>query len=281
MTAQQTQTLPSFIDIFCAQKNNIADKWESYLSIYNDLFAEYREKCARFLEIGINAGGSLEVYAKYFHSAQVIAGIDINQSCAQIKFNDSRIALFIGDATQENARIALKESVQLFDIILDDGSHQSHDIVRAFINLVGLVAPGGMYIAEDLCCSYWKEYNGGVKSQASSIAFFKRLVDVVNYEHWNSGYTISEYLRDFGICNVPPDSLERIATIRSIEFVNSICIIKFADFSHQRLIGKRICRGSVASAGYIPVNGIDIKDIGLGSDQRSNQFNLPESEFIS
>lgn len=264
---------PTFIEVFCEHKNNIADKWEAYLPVYDELFSRYRRRCERFLEIGINAGGSLEVYAKYFYNAKVIAGIDINSNCAQIKFNDPRIALFIGDATQENARQALQESIRLFDIILDDGSHQSDDIIKTFINLISLLAPGGVYIIEDLHCSYWREFKGGIWSETSAIAFFKKLVDVINHEHWNSGYTIAEFLFDFGISDISQAAISRIGTIRSIEFVNSICIIKCADFSHERLVGRRVCRGSIASAGYVPTNGIEIKDVGLGSDQTSNPLN--------
>lgn len=266
--------MPSYSELFCLHKNNIADKWEGYLPVYDRLFAELRDKCSRLLEIGINAGGSLEVYAKYFSSAEVVAGIDINQNCAKIQFNDPRIALFIGDATQDSARAVLQKSLQLFDLIIDDGSHQSGDIIRAFLNLVGLLAPGGVYVVEDLHCSYWSEFKGGLKHPMSAIAFFKRLIDVVNHEHWNSGLTVLQYLCEFGIHDVHPESLERIKTIQSIEFHNSICIMRFAHFSRERLVGKRICRGAVAAAGYVPVNGIEIANVGLGSDQTSNPFNL-------
>ena len=32
---------------------------------------------------------------------------------------------------------------------------------------------GGTYIIEDLCCSYWAEFGGGVKSNNSAMYFFK------------------------------------------------------------------------------------------------------------
>jgi hypothetical protein len=46
-----------------------------------------------------------------------------------------------------------------------------------------LLRDGDLYVAEDLCCSYWKEFNN--KARMSSIAFFKLLADIINFEHWN------------------------------------------------------------------------------------------------
>jgi hypothetical protein len=46
----------------------------------------------------------------------------------------------------------------------------------------------GIYIVEDLCCSYWQDFEGGLNDEASSMAFFKSLVDVINHEHWGQQY---------------------------------------------------------------------------------------------
>ncbi len=262
----------TFSEAFCKHKGNGADKWESYLSVYDDILERKKAHCLDFLEIGVNNGGSVEVFAKYFNQANSITGVDINPSCSKILFTDSRIQIVIGNSNTKETRELLAKRAESYDIILDDGSHQSEDIINTFINLVGLVSPGGTYIIEDLCCSYWQEFGGGVNTQTSAIGFLKKLVDIVNFEHWNSNYLVEEYLSDCGIASVSNESLERISTIRSVSFYNSICVIDFARISSDSRIGKRICRGSQTAAGYTPHNGQDIKEIGL--NQSNNPLNV-------
>ena len=122
------------------------------------------------------------------------------------------------------------------------------------------------------------EFGGGVKSQTSAVGFLKRLVDVVNFEHWKSGYSLADYLSDSGFSDICSESLQRISTIKSVSFYNSICVVDFAGISSEGVIGKRICRGRQALAGYIPVNGQGIKDI--GGNQSSNPFNIRQSPSL-
>jgi 23S rRNA U2552 (ribose-2'-O)-methylase RlmE/FtsJ len=266
---------PSFTEAFCRHRGNIADKWEGYLAVYDEILQRKRSECANFLEIGVNNGGSLEVFAEYFRRAKTITGVDINPLCELIPFQDQRIHVIIGDSNSSEVNQRLVERAESYDLILDDGSHHSSDIIHTFVNLAGLVSPGGTYIVEDLCCSYWQEFGGGVNSHVSAMGFLKKLVDIVNFEHWNSAYSLADYLGDSGVANVPTDSLQRLSTIRSISFYNSICVIDFATISSEGAIGKRICRGSQALAGYIPVNGQGIKEV--GADQSNNPLNTRQS----
>ena len=269
--AQNTSHVKLFSDTFCKHKGNIADKWEGYLAIYDDILGRNRLQCNDFLEIGVHNGGSLEVFAEYFPQALTITGVDINPLCSEIKFDDSRIRVITANSNDPDTKLNLAKIAESYDLILDDGSHKSTDIIKTFLNLVSLVSPGGTYIIEDLSCSYWQEYGGGVNTQNSAIGFLKRLVDIVNFEHWNSSYSVEDYLMDSGIKNISRESLNRLSTIQSVSFYNSICVIDFARISSDASIGKRICRGSQAITGSIPVNGQSIKEV--GADQSKNALN--------
>lgn len=227
MTQEKNPNL-TVSEAFCRHKGNIADKWEGYLAIYDNILERKRSQCIDFLEIGVNNGGSLEVFAEYFHQARTITGVDINPRCGKIPFSDNRISVIIGNSNTKETRQLLAKRAEDYDLILDDGSHQSEDIINTFVNLVSLVSPGGTYIIEDLCCSYWQEFGGGVHTNTSAIGFLKRLVDVVNFEHWNSVYSIEEYLSDCGIKAISHDSLMRLSTIQGVSFYNSICVVDFA-----------------------------------------------------
>ena len=143
----------------------------------------YKDENIRLLEIGIQNGGSLEIYSKYFKNAELILGCDINLKCKNLSYEESNIQIVVGDATQNEVFKQITEN-QKFDIIIDDGSHTSLDIIKTFCLYFNQLNDGGIFIIEDLHCSYWQRFSGGLFHPLSSINFFKRLVDVLNFEHW-------------------------------------------------------------------------------------------------
>ena len=56
---------------------------------------------------------------------------------------------------------------------------------------------GDYLLVEDLHCSYWREHKGGLFYPISSINFFKKLVDIINYEHWGIDKKKEWLLRGF------------------------------------------------------------------------------------
>lgn len=140
----------------------VFDKWTAYLGQYDRLFAPYRERPVRLLEIGIQNGGSLEIWNKFFVAAERLVGCDITAECARLQYDDPRIGVVVADATTDDALEQVLALSPDFDIIIDDGSHRSEDIVRCFHRYFPHLRPGGLYVVEDLCCSYWKEFDGGI-----------------------------------------------------------------------------------------------------------------------
>jgi hypothetical protein len=72
----------------------------------------------------------------------------------QLTFDDGRIKVLTGDATEEETAQAIISSVGGFDILIEDGSHTSRDIVRSFATYFPELTSGGIYIAEDLHTCY-------------------------------------------------------------------------------------------------------------------------------
>jgi hypothetical protein len=100
-----------------------------------------------------------------------------------------------------------------------------------------------MYIVEDLHASYWKDYGGGLHNPFSAMAFLKRLADIVNQEHWRTNRSrtslLTEFAAKFGVKFNEMD----LAGIHSVEFVNSLCIIRKSR-PEQNLLGKLLSVGS-------------------------------------
>ena len=217
--------MKTLVELYKNHTGKVSDKWDLYLHEYDRLFSPYRTKPISILEIGIQNGGSLEIWSKYFVNANKVIGCDINQRCAQLKYDDPRIAVIVGDATSTDAREKIIQQAGIFDLIIDDGSHVSGDIVRAFTQYFPMLREGGVFVVEDLHCSYWEEYEGGIFHPYSSINFFKTLADVVNHEHWGTDRTRGQLLSGFREEYKLGISDEWLATIHSIEFINSLCII--------------------------------------------------------
>lgn len=231
-------------EIYFEHTGKSSDRWSIYISTYERLLNEYRNKPVSMLEIGVQNGGSLEVWAKYFPLAKRIIGCDINENCRKLVFEDNRITLKIGNANDRQVKIGILEKSPSFDIIIDDGSHYSSDIINSFIQYFPHLKDGGIFIAEDLHCSYWNDFEGGILYPYSAIEFFKRLVDVVNEEHWNKKSKISildKFYSKYGI----ELNYEQLKHIHSIEFVNSICVVR-KKLPEQNVLGDRISTGRVS-----------------------------------
>jgi glycosyltransferase involved in cell wall biosynthesis len=229
--------------LYLEHKGKLSDKWTLYLSEWDRLFTPYRNQGIRLLEIGIQNGGSLEIWAAFFSKAQKIVGCDIDQKCEVLRYDDERIAVVVADANSDEGEGKILLQAPTFDIIIDDGSHNSSDVVHSFTRYFPHLSEEGFYVIEDLHASYWGHFEGGLNNPHSSMAFLKRLADIINHEHWRNNKSREMLLAGFeSEFNTKFDELV-LEQIHSIEFINSLCIIKKSP-SHKNTLGQRITVGT-------------------------------------
>lgn len=229
--------------LYETHQGKLTDKWSIYLAEYDRIFASYRESSVRLLEIGIQNGGSLEIWTDYFRNAQKFVGCDIDPNCAKLSYTDPRISVIVGDANTDLVQTEIQFISQQFDIVIDDGSHFSSDIIKSFARYWPHIVDGGVFIAEDLHCSYWQVYEGGLYDPYSSLAFFKRLSDIINHEHWGLSKKRTDVLRGFFVKYGFDIEEVELLNIHSVEFVNSICVIRKCKPAENTL-GVRIVSGA-------------------------------------
>lgn len=242
---EATVALPTIEALHRAKRGKISDKWASYLPYYDQLLAPLREAPIRMLEIGVQNGGSLETWAEYFQRAQLFVGCDIDPRCGELRYDDARIRVVVGDACQALAFGQIAAASPQFDLVIDDGSHKSDDILNAFINYFPLLSPGGIYVVEDACCLYMNDFDGGLLHERGAYAFFKRLVDVVGFEFWRDQASIQTYLRTFFALGSTPAFIVD-GWVDSIEFRNSVITIRKAARPGHDKLGQRVTVGTVA-----------------------------------
>ena len=147
----------------------LADKYGSdkgstkhrYTELYHLLFAPYRNRAIRFMEMGLLIGGpehgesedrttddlpSVRMWLEYFSKAH-ITGLDVSDFAW---FEHERFDFIRCDMDKrENIARAVADKPE-FDIIIDDASHASHHQQYAFLELFDKLSSGGIYIIEDL-----------------------------------------------------------------------------------------------------------------------------------
>ena len=228
----------TFIQLYKQHKGKISDKWSLYLDEWDRFFMSYKEQSINMLEIGIQNGGALEIFSKYFVNAEKIIGCDIDERCKQLEYDNPRIKVVVGNANSDNCEKKILGYTESLDIIIDDGSHKSSDIIRSFARYFPHLSVGGIYIIEDLHASYWDNFEGGLHNHLSAISFLKRLTDIVNYEHWRNNRAREHLLEKFSLEFDVDFHTGDLARIHSIEFMNSMCVVKKLS-PDRNVLGKR------------------------------------------
>lgn len=194
--------------------HNYCVKYEKYLPFK-------REDNIKLLEIGVQHGNSLFTWREYFYNADII-GIDINPSCKQYEKDDIKVE--IGSQIDETFLQDIINTYGPFDMILDDGSHLQSHMIKSFEILFPHIKNQGIYIIEDTCCSYWESHEGGLNKPNTSIEYFKKLIDDVNFKgNLSSNPTNVARREDYLIPQAIQENIR--VDIESINFLNSIIII--------------------------------------------------------
>lgn len=117
-------------------------------------------KDTKLLEIGVYKGDSLKMWNKWFMGKAEIHGIDIRGDYEYL--HELGIKTHIVDQSNKADLVLFGEQYKdYFDIIIDDGSHMSSDMILTFETLFPYLKSGGFYCIEDLLCDQDTRWNKG------------------------------------------------------------------------------------------------------------------------
>lgn len=231
--------------IHANNQGKVSDKWSSYLTYYDQLFAHKKHLPVNLLEIGVQNGGSLQTWAKYFTNAHNIIGCDIDEQCRQLTYEDPRIHLIVADCNSLYTYQQVTKHAPQLDIVIDDGSHKSVDIINCFVTYFQILNPGGIYVVEDTHTLYWQSWGGELTNGHNAYILFKKLIDVINHQFWDREMSLEQYLSDFFHPARIPEFITQ-GWIESIEFRNSLIVIRKAAQPSTNGLGDRIITGTQA-----------------------------------
>jgi len=130
-----------------------SSKGHNYMPYY-EIFFQHLPKSTNLLEIGVDKGDSVLMWREYFPDGE-IHGIDIRGDYEYL--HEKGIHTHIVDQSSEaELKVFGSKYDGFFDVIACDGSHECDDDILTFNTLFPYLKPGGLYVWEDLLCSYDK-----------------------------------------------------------------------------------------------------------------------------
>jgi predicted O-methyltransferase YrrM len=142
-----------------SQRNNVTNHrhCHPYTLFYDGLFKNKKNEKLNIAELGILDGASLLMWKEYFTNAKIYGFEYSDDLITNFKknFNNDRITLSNINVSIKNSIIkAFSELNILYDIIIEDTTHQFEDQIKVIENTYQYLKPGGILIIEDIFKSY-------------------------------------------------------------------------------------------------------------------------------
>lgn len=160
---------------FIANGGRIIHKWVDYFEVYHRAFSRFRGMEITFLEIGVQNGGSIHMWRRYFGPKARIIGVDVDQNCKALEKDGFEI--WIGDQADPNFWKSFCEANPNIDVVLDDGGHTMIQQITTFNSLFPILHDNGCYLCEDTHTSYFPAHGGGLRRLGTFHEYVKGLID--------------------------------------------------------------------------------------------------------
>lgn len=137
----------------CYRKYN--DKWtflqyHSYIEgFYEKAFKPYRDRKNKILEIGIDTGGSISLWSKYFSNSTIL-GVDITKHRLLTEYDEHNYSNAVYAYVKDAYDPIFADSLGTFDIIIDDGPHFFEFQKKAIELYLPKLKSGGLMVIEDV-----------------------------------------------------------------------------------------------------------------------------------
>jgi len=127
-----------------------------YAAEYDENIYQLRETAVKsgvkvkMLEIGVQSGGSVRVWKRYFRGTISYVGLDIDKRCKRFESPSEGITIEIGSQLDTDLLQDLCATYGPFDLVVDDGGHDNIMMLTSLGILWGCLNDGGVYVIEDL-----------------------------------------------------------------------------------------------------------------------------------
>ena len=167
---------------FYAQHRNtrVMHKWSHYFEGVERYLSGIRRNSPTVVEIGVQLGGSVQMWRGPFGSAARIYGIDVNPTA--VEHQDVATKVFIGDQQDRGFVRSVVQEIGHPDVVIDDGGHTANQQITAFEELYPALSENGVYIVEDTHTSLWRGRFMDREDQQSFLQFaFARCAQLMEW----------------------------------------------------------------------------------------------------
>ncbi len=206
-----------------------SDKWDNYFDVYHrHLYSiQFQSRPHTLVEVGVQSGGSLEMWSKYLGPFHKVIGIDVDTECTKLKYDQPNIEVVIGDQGDPKFWDDFLAKHPKIDVFIDDGGHFMDQQILTFEKVFPTMPIGGIYICEDCHTSYMPYNGGGLRTKGSFIEYAKTYVDIIHQDWWSELDTELERKKVIG------------KDLTSVHFYDSIIVFeKFGKKKMKRVFPK-------------------------------------------
>ncbi|MDY6323349.1 MAG: hypothetical protein SPL30_10665 [Succinivibrio sp.] len=211
-------------DIFLNSTDKSIHKWHHYFPIYERHFSRFRNTKCVIVEVGVDNGGSLKMWKKYFGERAEIHGIDIDPKCLKHQDPEHGIYVHIGSQDDDAFMRDLLSAIPKTDVFIDDGGHTVKQQIKTFLSCYPLIGENGVYLCEDLHSNthpafydaHWNFLDFSFKNAALLYAWYRKPYSFAGY----MGDAIKDHRQNRTVAAVPLFT----AITKGIHFYDSIVV---------------------------------------------------------
>ena len=128
--------------------------WHAYMPVYEERLETYRDSAERVLEVGVQGGGSIVMWQKYFTNANIVGvewcGSEVLREKSRQLLDDSKSCIHWNTDGYNPQTVEMLRQYGSFDIVIDDGPHTIESQCYFALHYSQLVKVGGLVIVEDI-----------------------------------------------------------------------------------------------------------------------------------
>src|SRR5262249_12106652 len=194
--------------------------WHHYFEVYQKFLGRFRGTAPTVLEIGVQRGGSLRMWRKFFGAGARIIGVDVDPACAAVAQDGFEI--HIRDQADVAFLRRLIKTYEGFDIVIDDGGHKTHQQITTFEQLYGSCRE--VFIVEDTHTNYWPAFQDRADGQ-TFISYSRKLIDSLHEWHFQPRH-FAHYGKSPATRGPDANVSEFCRTTKAITFADSMVIFE-------------------------------------------------------
>lgn len=175
-------------------------KWTNSLVAYQRHFGVLSGHNVKMAEVGVQSGGSILMWQAVLGADCHVYGLDINKNCMQ--FQNGKTTITIGDQADPSMwHSFFAQTAPKLDILVDDGGHESHQMLVTLSEVFYRLQPGGFICIEDIHGQHYVE--SFFAPAAGYIGYMADLGQVASVHV----YPFLMIVQKHGVADLPPSQL--------------------------------------------------------------------------